>query len=161
MQHTFWSSSSFKPKIFQNMSKSIKVMERTRMRLWPSASGEITAYQRKWELPLLHVTGLLVLFSSLPNIIKLSQTVWELWPAQEFGFRGDNITKEVRVGFWEGLRFVIVALPGLFSYFFLSCLHRTCWLVLLFICTKYYQNMSKGVKVMELTRTCLQISASG
>ena len=33
--------------------------------------------------------------SSLPNIIKLSQTVWELWPAQDFGFRGDNyITKK-------------------------------------------------------------------
>ena len=28
----------------------------------------------------------------------LSQTVWELWPAQDFGFRGDNyITKIVRV----------------------------------------------------------------
>ena len=36
--------------------------------------------------------------SSLPNIIKLSQTVWELWPAQDFRFRGDNyITKTVRV----------------------------------------------------------------
>ena len=35
---------------------------------------------------------------SLPNIIKLSQTVWELWPAQDFGFRGYNyITKTVRV----------------------------------------------------------------
>ena len=36
--------------------------------------------------------------SSLPNIIKLSQTVWELWPAQDFNLRGDNyITKKVRV----------------------------------------------------------------
>ena len=36
--------------------------------------------------------------SSLPNIIKLSQTVWELWPAQDFSFRGDNyIMKTVRV----------------------------------------------------------------
>ena len=36
--------------------------------------------------------------SSLPNIIKLSQTVWELLPAQDFCFRGDNyITKTVRV----------------------------------------------------------------
>ena len=26
------------------------------------------------------------------------------------------------LGVWEGLRFVIVALPGLFSYFFLLCL---------------------------------------
>ena len=33
-----------------------------------------------------------------PNIIKLSQTVWELWPAQDFGFRGDKcLTKKVRV----------------------------------------------------------------
>ena len=36
--------------------------------------------------------------SSLPNIIKLSQTGWELWPAQDFGFRGDNyINKTVKV----------------------------------------------------------------
>ena len=36
--------------------------------------------------------------SSLPNIIILSQTVWELWPAQDFLFRGDNyIRKKVRV----------------------------------------------------------------
>ena len=36
--------------------------------------------------------------SSLPNIIILSQTVWELWPARDFGFRGDNyIRKKVRV----------------------------------------------------------------
>ena len=28
----------------------------------------------------------------------LSQSVWELWPAQDFGFRGDNYkTKKVRV----------------------------------------------------------------
>ena len=30
--------------------------------------------------------------SSLRIIIKLSQLVWELWPAQNFGFRGDNYT---------------------------------------------------------------------
>ena len=36
--------------------------------------------------------------SFLPNILKLSQTVWELWPAQDFGVRGDDyITKTVRV----------------------------------------------------------------
>ena len=35
---------------------------------------------------------------SLPKIIKLPQTVWELWPAQDFGFRGDNyLMKTVRV----------------------------------------------------------------
>ena len=31
----------------------------------------------------------------LPNIIKLSQTIWELWPAQDFGSRGDNCTDGV------------------------------------------------------------------
>ena len=35
---------------------------------------------------------------SLPNIIELPQTVWELWPAQDFRFRGDKyIMKNVRV----------------------------------------------------------------
>ena len=35
---------------------------------------------------------------SLPKIIKLSQTVWELWPAQDFGIRGDKyIMEKVRV----------------------------------------------------------------
>ena len=34
----------------------------------------------------------------LPNMIKLSQTVWELWPEEDFGFRRDNyIMKIVRV----------------------------------------------------------------
>ena len=33
-----------------------------------------------------------------PYQIILSQTVWELWPAQDFCFRGDNyITKTVKV----------------------------------------------------------------
>ena len=33
-----------------------------------------------------------------PYIIKLSQIVWELWPAQDFCFRGDNyIAKKVKV----------------------------------------------------------------
>ena len=73
--------------------------------------------------------------SFLPNIIKLSQTVWELWPAQDFGFSGDNyIRKTVRVVF----------------------LHTTHLLVLLYIPTKYYQSMSKGIKVMECTRMRLQ-----
>ena len=56
---------------------------------------------------------------SLPNIIKLSQTVWELWPAQDFGFRGDNyISKTVRV---------------------VSLARDTP--------TKYYQNIYKGIEI--------------
>ena len=36
----------------------------------------------------------------LPNIIKLAQTEWVLWSAQDFSFRGDKyITKKVRAVF--------------------------------------------------------------
>ena len=35
---------------------------------------------------------------SLPKIIKLSQTIWKLWPAQDFSTRGDKyIMETVRV----------------------------------------------------------------
>ena len=35
---------------------------------------------------------------SLSNIIKLSHTVWELWPAKDFGLRGDKyITQKMIV----------------------------------------------------------------
>ena len=33
----------------------------------------------------------------------------------------------LRLGVWEGLRFVIVALPGLFSYLFLLQLGKACY----------------------------------
>ena len=34
---------------------------------------------------------------SLLNIIKLFQTIWELWPAQDFSFRGDKyLLKKVK-----------------------------------------------------------------
>ena len=77
--------------------------------------------------------------SSLPNIIKLSQSVWELLPAQDFSFRRDNYI-------WKTVRVVPLARdtptgPPL-------------------IPTKHYQIMSKGIKVMERTRTST-ISASG
>ena len=35
------------------------------------------------------------------------------------------------LGVWEGLRFVIVALPGLFSYFFVVCCF-TCFITVIF-----------------------------
>ena len=77
--------------------------------------------------------------SSLLNIIKLSRTTWELWPAQDFGFSGDNYIIKTE----------------------LSLLHATCLLVLLYIPTKYYRNISKGIKVMERTRMCLQFLLQG
>ena len=61
-------------------------------------------------------------------LLNISQTVWELWPAQDFGFRGDNyITKTVRVVF----------------------LARDAP-------TKYYQNIYKGIEIMEHTRMRLR-----
>ena len=44
-------------------------------------------------------------YMSLPNIIK-SQTVWELWPAEDFDFRGDTEESEsclscIRHLFWS------------------------------------------------------------
>ena len=72
--------------------------------------------------------------SSLPNIIKLSQTVWRLWPAQDLCFRGDNyIMKTVRVVSytWHAYWFSSSFLP------------------------KNIKICSKGIKVMECTRTCL------
>ena len=72
--------------------------------------------------------------SSLPNMIKLSQTMWELWPAKDFGFRGDNYIMKIE----------------------LSLLHTRRLLVLLYIPTIYHQSLSKDIKVMERTRMRLQ-----
>ena len=64
---------------------------------------------------------------SLPKIIKLSQTEWELWPAQDLKIRGDKYIKEkVRV-----------------------LLHTTCLLVLIYASTKYYQN----IKIFQTKHT--------
>ena len=85
-------------KHYQNMSKGVKVMERTRMRLQYFCFRGDNYITNKVRAVSLHGTSLLVILFTLPNIIKLSQTVWELWPAQDFGFRGDNyITKIVGV----------------------------------------------------------------
>ena len=71
---------------------------------------------------------------SLPNIIKLSQTLWELWPAQDFSFRGDKyIRKKVN----------------------LSLLHSTIsgpYLCLYPILSKYF----KSLKVMDCIRIRLR-----
>ena len=62
---------------------------------------------RSWEITRKKNKGIVLLvcdtltwpdLMSLLNIIKLSQTIWELWPAQYFGFRGDEyMTKKVRI----------------------------------------------------------------
>ena len=81
-------------KYYQNMSKGIKVMERTRFCL----HGDNYMMKKKvWVFSCMWHTYWSS-SSSLPNIIILSQTVWELWPAQDFSFRGDNYkTKKRRV----------------------------------------------------------------
>ena len=110
-------------KYYQSMSKGIKVMEHARMRLQYFCFRGDNYITNKVGVVSCTGHAYWSSSSSLPNIIKLSQTVWELWPAQDFGFRGDNLhNKEVR----------------------LSILHATRLLVLLYIPTKYYQNMSKG-----------------
>ena len=59
-------------------------------------------------------------YMSLPKIIKLSQTVWVLWPAQDFGIRGDDNGESERT------------------------LNTTCLLVLIYASTKY-QNISNQI----------------
>ena len=50
---------------------------------------------REQELSFLHAT---LLLNQIFVPIKFNQTVWQLWPAEDSGFRGDKyITKEVRV----------------------------------------------------------------
>ena len=145
-----------------------------------SASMEITTQRIKWELSLLTRHAYWSSSSSLPNIIKLSQTVWELWPAQDFGFRGDNhIRKTVRVvslarntptgtplhsyqtlskiclsvsKLWSAQGWVQFLLQGRsLIKWELSLLHETCLLVLLFIPTKYDQIISYGQQKISAT----------
>ena len=80
-----------------------------------SASGEITNKDRVVSC-MRH--AYLSSSSSLPNMIKLSQTVWELWPAEDFSFRGDNYKmKTVRV---VSLAHDMPTGPPLYSYQILS-----------------------------------------
>ena len=122
-------------------------------------------------------------YMSLSKIIKLSQTVWELWPAQDFGIRGDKYIMKVRKWEYSWTRHAYWSLSMLYqilSKYFkqhtqefsleihsgevtrkqpqqrLSLLHVTHLLVVTNASTKYYQNMSKGIKVMECTRFWLQ-----
>ena len=68
-------------------------------------------------------------YMSPPNIIKLSQTVWELWPAQDFGFRGDKYIKQK-----------------------LSFLHATLLLDLIYVPTRALEILkSESVQPMTMT----------
>ena len=113
-----------------NISKGINVMERTRIATDFCFRGDNYIMKKVRVVSLAYWPS----SSSLPNIITLSQTIWELWPVQDFGFKGDNnITKIV-----------------------LSLLHVTRLRALLFIFNRYYQNMSKDIKVIEQIRVRLR-----
>ena len=110
---------------------------------------------------------------SLPKIIKLSQTVWELWPAQDFGIRGDNNGESESTLEHNMPTGPYLCLYQILSKYFkphtqrfsseihsgevtrkqpqqrLSLLHVTHLLFDTNASTKYYQNMSKSMKVME------------
>ena len=112
------------------------------------------------------------------TIIKLPQTVWELWPAQDFGMRGDKYKME-KVTVLLNTTCLLVLIPNIIKIFqttysriyfeihsgevtrkqpwqMLSLLHVTRLLFDTNASTKCYQNMSKGIKVMERTRFWLQ-----
>ena len=106
---------------------------------------------------------------SQPKIIKFSQTVWELWPAQDFGIRGGNngesestLEHAMPTGLYQILsKYFKPHTQGLSLEIHsgevtrkqpqqrLSLLHVTHLLFNTNASTKYYQNMSKGIKVME------------
>ena len=108
-------------------------------------------------------------YMSQPKIIKFSQTVWELWPAQDFGIRGDNngesestLEHAMPTGLYQILsKYFKPHTQGLSLEIHsgevtrkqpqqrLSLLHVTHLLFNTNASTKYYQNMSKGIKVME------------
>ena len=125
----------------------------------------------------------------LPNIIKMCLRVSKLWSTQGWGYnfcyRRDNyVMNKVRVvslacnmptgpphpyqyyqiisnsmGVMAWTRFWLQGrwLHNKDSESCLSCMW--CLLVLLYIPSKYYQNMSKGIKVMERTRMHRQTDA--
>ena len=78
---------------------TIKVLQ-TIKKLWRTQdfgieihSGEITRRRLKQVLSFLHTVlllDLIYMIMFLPIIVELSQTVWELWPAEDFGFRGNK-----------------------------------------------------------------------
>ena len=112
-------------------------------------------------------------YMSLPKIIKSSQTVWEIWPAQDFGIRRDNNGESESTLEHDMPTGPYLCLYQILSKYFkphtqgfsleihsgevtrkqpqqrLSLLHVTHLLFDTNASTKYYQNMSKGIKAME------------
>ena len=106
---------------------------------------------------------------SLPKIIKLSQTVWELWPAQDFGITGDSngesestLEHDMPTGTYLCLYQILSNISNHILKDLeihsgsvtrkqqrLSFLHVTHLLFDTNAAIKYYQNMSKGIKSME------------
>ena len=133
MSHTYCSIPMPLPNIIK-MSKGIKVMECTRFWL----QGDNYIMKKK-----VRVVSLACDMPTGPPLhpyqifIKLFQTVWELWPAQDFGFRGDNyIRKTVRA---------------------VSCMQHAYGSSSTFL----PNIINKGIKVMERTRMRLRFLLQG
>ena len=78
-------------------------MEWTRLLVRNIRSGEITRKRTELELSFLHATLLLDRIYVPTIYYQITQTVWELWPAQDFCFRGDKyITMKKRVVSFAG-----------------------------------------------------------
>ena len=65
-------------------------MKCTRIWLRKSFKGANKIKRTKEELTFLYATLSLYLIYAITKYYQMSQTVWELWPAQDFGFRGDK-----------------------------------------------------------------------
>ena len=106
-----------------------------------SASGEITTQQIKWELSLLYATRLLVLLFLPTKYYQIISNSMGVMACTRFLLQGDNYIRKI-------MRVVSLACEAPTG----PLLHATCLLVLAYIPTKYYQSMSKGIKIMECTR---------
>ena len=139
MRHAYLFSSLFLPNIIKIYLRVLKVCSAKEFvcgRTEISASGSKLQKEERESclscMPHAHWSFSLL----LPNIINLFQIVYKLWPAQVFGFSKDiNIMKKVRV----------------------VSLARDMPTGLLFILTKNYQNMFKGIKVMKRTKMRLRM----
>ena len=96
-KHPYW----FLSMPLQNIIKIFQTLNK----LWSAKeygfeiySGEITKKKQSKSFFSCMWHFALTWYMSPPNIIKLANTVWEIWPAQDFSFRGYKyIMNKVRV----------------------------------------------------------------
>ena len=94
MWHPYWS-------LFMPLPNIIKIFQ-TFKKLWSTQesgveihSGEITRKKEQSNCPSCMWHSYLTWCMSLPNMMNFfSQTIWELWPAQDFCFRGEKYIRK-------------------------------------------------------------------